>query len=390
MLNLLPAENWEYKFFDSIRGLATALGQRRERNELYIDGLGSCIPIRSARAGIVVAIRALGLQPGSCIAVPLYCCPVVFKAIKAAACEPLFIDVDSKTFCISVEDLYRKRTQVNAVIAVHMFGNVCDIPALQEAVQCKPIIEDCAQSLGSRLNGRMAGSLSAIGVFSFRSGKYLSVGEGGALFSNDEHLRSRMSHIIAGMPAPSRLEECVHVAVTYIRSMFRSRPLYGLIGYPLWHVYNKKVDFSAKSPIVLSQTYLTDLATAINRFTMLDSAIKAQRDHADFYSRTLQLDANMLCAEKPGTYYNRYLYPITFPSPAHRDSMAAYLKSNGIAPARPYNDIAEVAAKHFGYTGDCPQAEEVAQRILVIPSYYTLRSKDLHRIAQCVNDGWWK
>jgi perosamine synthetase len=388
MLGLLPTENWEYKFSDIIRGLAAGLRPREINEMLFIPGLGSCIPARSARAGLSAAIKALNLPAGARIGVPLYCCPVVFKAIKVAGCTPCFIDINHTTFCMSAEDLFTKRSQVDAIIAVHMFGNMCDMPRLQEAAQGKPIIEDCAQSLGSKLDGRMAGSFGTIAAFSFRSGKYLSVGEGGALFSNHADIRSRLSQLTAEMPTPGRAEESVHVAVTYIRSMLRSKPLYGVVGYPLWAIYNKKVDYSAKSPIVMSQIYRADLAITKKRLAFLDPAIEAQRANADFYSSTLNLDLSMLCSEKPGTFYNRYLYPITFPSSEHRELMAAYLHNHQIGTMQPYKDIAEVAATHYGYSDDCPVAEQVAKRVLIIPSYYSLKKGEVQRIANCLNAGW--
>jgi perosamine synthetase len=388
MVGLVPAEYWEYKFRDIIRSLTTALRRSKRRDTLYIPGLGNCIPTRSARAGIIAAIKALDLPPGARIGVPLYCCPVVFKAIKTAGYTSRFIDVEPTTFCMSPEDLFAKRSQVDAIIAVHMFGNLCDVPRLEEAAPGKPMIEDCAQSLGSELDGRMAGSFGAIAAFSFRSGKYLSVGEGGALFSGHEDLRSRMGRIITAMPTPTRTDECVHIAVTYLRSMLRSKPLYGIVGYPIWAIYNKKVDFSAKSPITLSQIYTTDLITTDHRLKRLDSAIRRQRAIADFYSRTLKLEPGMLCSEKRGTFYNRYLYPITFPSSEQRDYMAAFLHSRQIDTAQPYKDVIDGAAQYYGYAGDCPVTEQITKRVLVIPSYHSLKEKDVQRIAESVNAGW--
>lgn len=388
MIGLLPAEHWEYKFSDIICGLAAAMGSKKQSDMLYIDALGSCIPARSGRAALIAAIRALELPSGARIGVPLYCCPVVFKAIVAAGCAARFIDVEPATYCMSAGDLFAKRSQLDAVIAVHMFGNLCDMPSLAESAQGKPIIEDCAQSLGSKLGGRMAGSFGTIAVFSFRSGKCPSVGEGGALFSNNADIRSRLSRLIAEMPVPSRAEECAHVVLTYIRSMLRSRPLYGVAGYPLWRIYNKTVDDSAKSPIILSHIYRSDLAVIINRLARLHSVIEGQRAHAGFYSRTLKLDSNMLCSEKPSTFYNRYLYPITFPSPEHRDLIADYLYRRRIDTMKPYKDIVEVAARHYGYTGDCPAAEQISKRVLVIPGYYNLKEREIQRIAGCLNEGW--
>lgn len=388
MIGLLPTENWEYKFSDIVRGLASALFHRKLGRDLFIPGFGSCISARSARAAIVAAIRAFDLPPDSRIGVPIYCCPVVFKAIKAAGCIPRFIDIDAGTYCISPEDLSRKISQIEAVIAVHMFGNLCDMPRLLDAAQGKPIIEDCAQSIGSKLDGRMAGSFGTIAAFSFRSGKYLSVGEGGALFSKNADVYSRLDQIINKMPVPKRAEECVHIAKTYLRSKLRSKPLYGLVGYPLWELYKKKVDFLAQSPIILSQIYRADLAIASHRFRFIDSAIERQRTNADFYSCNLKLDPGMLCPERPGAFYNRYLYPLIFPLSNQRDLIAAYLHNRKIAAIKPYQDIVEIAAAHYGYVDGCPVAEKISKKILVIPSHHNLKQSDVQRITRCINKGW--
>lgn len=212
MLGLQPTAHWEYKFRDIIRGLAAAIGPRKPNGVLYLEGLGSCIPATSTRAELVTAMKALDLLPGARIGVSLYRCPVVFKAIKAAGCSARFIDVDPGTYCMSAEDLPAKRKQIDAVITVHMFGNLCDISRRQEATRGKPIIEDCAQSLGSKLDGRLAGSFGTSAAFSFRSGKYLSAGEGGALLSSNSDVRSPLSQLISAMPAPGRAEECVQIA----------------------------------------------------------------------------------------------------------------------------------------------------------------------------------
>lgn len=388
MLDLLPTELWDYSVADVLRGLRAALSPRQPDGTLPLPGLGDCVPARSARAGIVLAIRALELRPGARIGVPLYCCPVVFKAIRAAGCVPRFIDVDPATFCLSVADLAAKRSELDALIAVHMFGNVCDVPRLQEWLQGKPIIEDCAQSLGSRHHGRFAGSFGAISVFSFRSGKYLSVGEGGALFSNREDLRSRLMESTSDLSFESLAGECSHVVKTYTRSKLRSRPLYGLVGYPLWEFYNRKVDYSAKSPLVLTRMCRSDFILTLDRLPSLDSAIQRRRANADFYSRSLNLDPGMIPPEEPGAFCNRYQYPVVFPSSGYRDSITEYLHCRGIGTAKPYRDIAKIAAAHYGYAGDCPVAEDIARRVLVIPNHHRLDQCNIEHIARCLNTGW--
>ena len=388
MFNLLPVELWEYNPHDIIRGLAAGLDSRKQIETIHMPGLGACIPVRSARAAIVAAIRALELPASSRVGVPLYCCPVVFKSVLAADCVPIFIDIDPSNFCMSAEGLFEKRSQVDAVIAVHMFGNMCDIPGLQEAVKGRPVIEDCAQAIGSKLAGRMAGSIGDISVFSFRSGKQLSVGEGGAIFTADAEVWSRLSRIIGVMPVPRRTDECRHVAMTFLRSMLRSKPFYGAVGYPLWSAYNKSVGFTSQSPLIISQIFRADLANIANRLAILSSMISKNRANADFYSRTLKLDPEMLTSEKSGEFRNRYQYPVTFPSRKHRDLVASYLRRHGIDTSKPLDEIIGVSAKYFGYLGDCPVAEDLSKRVLIIPSHHKLRQRNLEDIAQRLNSGW--
>jgi perosamine synthetase len=107
MIGLLPNEHHHYRLQDVARGLCASLGHEYQRSLEPIDlpGVGQCIPVRSGRAAIVVALRALGLAPGARVGVPLYCCPVVFKAVQAAGCRLRFLDVEPDTYCLSVADV---------------------------------------------------------------------------------------------------------------------------------------------------------------------------------------------------------------------------------------------------------------------------------------------
>lgn len=390
MVGLIPRDHWEHSVLDSFLGMAAILNLKKSRGLINIPELGDCLPVRSGRAGLFIAIKALDLPPGSKIGVPLYCCHVVFEAIRAAGYSPCFIDIEPETFCLSEKDLFEKSTQIEAVVAVHMFGNLCDIPALQAAGGDRPIIEDCAQALGSKLNGRLAGSLGKISFFSFRSGKYLSAGEGGALFSQETDICDRMTRLIYEMPPPSFKAECIHLAKTYLKSVLRSRPLYGLVGYPLWNSFNKKVNPSGKSNAFTSKILRADLAVIRKRMGKIDAEIQRQRVNADYYSSTLKLSPNMLCSEEPDKFYNRYHYPITFASSEHRDLIATYLLKRKIDSIKYLDNVVDIATQQYGYRGGCPVAEKLSKRVLIIPSYHSLKKKDVKRIARCVNAGWVK
>ena len=390
MPSLIPTEHWDYSFRDLMKRLIASQSFPTPIEDRYVSipGVGRCWPVRSARAAIVLALKALSLPPGASIAVPLYCCAVVFAAIKSAGCTARFIDVDTDTFCMSAADLAAKRSKVDAVIAVHMFGNVCDIPALRQAAPGKPIIEDCAQALGSRLGDRSAGSFGEISVFSFRSGKYVSAGEGGAIYCSQTDIESRLLAAIRELAAPSRVEEWLHVVKTYLRSALRRRPLWGIIGERLWKVYGEKVSGAVPAPVVPARMYETDFQTTLRRLPILSSYLEKQRSIADYYGRNLAVDSEMLSVERAGAYFSCLQYPLRFATALQCEQFVDRLRMGHISTSRPYKDIALVASKHYGYRGDCPRAEQIAGTVVVIPCNYALKISDVEHISQCVNLAW--
>lgn len=385
---LIPVEHWEYKLNDLLYGMLAVSGCIKNEHLIGISSVGECLPARSGRAALVLALKALDLPQSARIGVPLYCCEVVFQAIETAGYTTCFIDIESEDFCISPDDLSDKISRIDALIAVHMFGNPCDMKRLKKIANGKPIIEDCAQALGSLIDGRIAGSFGEISFFSFRSGKYLSAGEGGAVFSGDDKKFSKMARLMEELPAPGLKDEYLHIFKIYLKSILRSKPFYGLIGYLLWHVYNRKRNSSQKTYIQQSRIHTADLAIALRRIRQINLMVKKQRENAEYYTRNLTLDNNMLCAEKAGTFYNRYLYPIAFPSESLRDAAADYLFDKNIDVIRPYKNCAEVAAANYGYKGGCPKTENISKRVLAIPCHYNLRIWEIKRIVKYMNEGW--
>ena len=390
MWNLIPTEYWDYGPTDMAKGLLAVLSFRKASalTQIDIPGVGSCHTIRSARAAIVMALKALGCERGASVAVPLYCCPVVLRAISEVGAQACFIDIDPATYCMSACDLAAKNSEVDIVIAVHMFGNMCDMPALRRAAPGKPIIEDCAQALGSRLQDRNAGSFGDIAVFSFRSGKYISVGEGGAIRCNRSDLESRFSDLLRRLSAPSRADEVIHVVKTCLRSMLRKKPLWGLVGSWLWGAYSQTVDLMSQAPIVLGTIYESDRLLAVQRLGVLSMIIDKHRSNANHYLENLAVNPSMLCFETPGASFNRLQFSLRAPNAASCCHLQDRLLANHISTSRPYKDIASIAAEHYGYKGNCPVSEQVAKTVLVIPCNYSLQASEVEWISNAVNRAW--
>ncbi len=109
--------------------------------------------------------------------------------------KPVFVDVLPDSWCLDpakVEAAITPRTK--AIIAVHLYGNLCDMDALL-AIGAKhgiPVVEDAAEAIGSQWHGKNAGSMGTFGTFSFHGTKTMTTGEGGMFVTHDDALYEKV------------------------------------------------------------------------------------------------------------------------------------------------------------------------------------------------------
>jgi len=301
---------------------------------------------------------------------------------------PVFLDIDPDDYNISPADVARKSGRLSAMVVVHMFGNPADMDAILAASGGIPVIEDCAQSLFSEYKERRTGFFTEASFFSFRSGKYLSVGEGSAICCRDEALREVVRNTIEGFGEMGRVREMAHCAATYMKSTLYLRPWYGILGYPIGRKLDRALNITAKSGIVLRKIASCDLGTIADRMPGAEEKIGTQRRNALFLLANLRMENVHLPAEMPGCRPNYFQFPLRFETTAQRDRMAHFLHEKGIDTAKYLDEVLEHAGRWHRYEeGDCPAAERCSKTVLVIPHYYTLSGKDLAYIAESLNDG---
>ncbi|SCW96222.1 MULTISPECIES: DegT/DnrJ/EryC1/StrS aminotransferase family protein [unclassified Pseudomonas] len=108
---------------------------------------------------------------------------------------PVFVDVLPDSWCLDPEQVRRAITsRTKAILAVHLYGNLCDMDALLAIGREHgiPVIEDAAEAIGSQWRGKAAGSLGAFGAFSFHGTKTMTTGEGGIFVTSDKGLYERV------------------------------------------------------------------------------------------------------------------------------------------------------------------------------------------------------
>lgn len=386
-IDLIPRNNWDY-------GLREVLSapQRLRHDAASAPDTASMFqqtPVwtNSGRTSLYAILNALELPPGAKVGVPLFCCSVVFNAIRQAGLSPRFLDSDLSDCNLSAEDLHKKRTDLAAVVAVHMFGNSCDLDAIIAAADGIPVIEDCAQSIFSTYKGKPTGVCATASFFSFRCGKYISAGEGSAILCGDAGLKARVERVVAAFEDSSSREMLLDSVMTFAKATLYNRPWYGLIGHPIGMRLDKKLNLTAKDGFVTGKIASTHLALIDARIGSFEAKINTQRQHARTLLAALAPGSFTLPSEREGSCSNWFQFPLQFQSALQRDAMAAHLLSRGIDSARYLDDIIDEARLYYGYEGDCPNAELLSKTVLLVPIHYTLSTADIERIADAINEG---
>ena len=387
--SLIPRYNWDYGYSDFVKSIVYSMKKGNARND-HLESYFGRIPLftTSGRASLYTLLKSLGLTENARIGVPLFCCPVVFDTIREAGMTPVFIDIDSDDYNISPSDVARKSSGLSALVVVHMFGNPADIDAIVAASGGIPVIEDCAQSLFSEYKGRQTGFFTEASFFSFRSGKYLSVGEGSAICCRDDGLREVVRTTIEGYEQLGCVREILHCTATYVKSSLYRRPWYGILGYPVGKKLDLALNITAKTGISLRKIASCDLGTIVDRLPGAKEIIGIQRRNGHFLLSSIRIEDVVLPAEKPGCRSNFFQFPIRFGMTEQRDRMALFLHEKGIDTAKYLDEVIGLVRRMYRYQiGDCPVAELCSKTVLVVPHYYTLSEKDLVHVVDSLNDG---
>jgi perosamine synthetase len=144
-----------------------------------------------------VALLAGGVGPGDLVAVPTYSWPATANAVGLCGAQPVFVDIEQGTFNMDPErlaDTMRPLGRVKAIMPVHAFGGMADMPAILDVATRHDayVIEDAACALGACLQGKPAGAWGMLGCFSFHPRKVITTGEGGAVTTSQPELARRL------------------------------------------------------------------------------------------------------------------------------------------------------------------------------------------------------
>ena len=142
------------------------------------------ISVSNGTTAIHLAYLALGLKRGDEIIIPGFGYLAAANIALQMGIKPVFADVDLKTFCVNEVNIKKKITsKTKLIVVIHTYGNVCDLKPIINIAKKKniPVLEDSAESFGSKYYGKQTGSIGDIGTFSFQATKTITTGEGGMI-----------------------------------------------------------------------------------------------------------------------------------------------------------------------------------------------------------------
>ena len=158
-------------------------------------GVRHAVAVNSGTAALHIAVAAAGLGPGDEILVSSSTNIATALAAVHNGALPVPVDSEAETWNLDLELLEGLVTaKTRAIIPVHLYGHPVDMDRLMEIAGRRNlmVIEDCAESHGATVRGRMTGSFGRMGCFSFYANKVITTGEGGMVVTDDDALAERL------------------------------------------------------------------------------------------------------------------------------------------------------------------------------------------------------
>ena len=160
-------------------------------------GCAAAVGVSSGTDALLCSLMALGIGTGDEVIVPPFTFFATAGSVWRAGARPVFVDIEPDTFNLDpskIEAAITERTK--AIIPVHLYGQMADMSAIGRIAERRGIfvIEDAAQAVGARQDGRMAGTAGTAGCLSFYPTKNLGgIGDGGMILTDDADLAERLA-----------------------------------------------------------------------------------------------------------------------------------------------------------------------------------------------------
>jgi dTDP-4-amino-4,6-dideoxygalactose transaminase len=326
-----------------------------EREVRSFTGCEYSIACASGSDALILALLALEIGRGDEVITTPFTFVASAGSIARVGAKPVFADIDPQTFNISAEAIEKVITpRTRAIMPVHLFGLTADMSKIEQiaAAHRVPILEDAAQAMGARHEGRAAGSFGVMGCFSFFPSKNLGgAGDGGMITTNDPSLADRLRVLR------------VHGA--------RKKYEYEQLGM------NSRLD-------ALQAAILRVKLRHLERWTA------ARRTNAERYRDLFKEFRVEALVQAPGeTSGQKHVYNQFTIRASNRDELREHLNQRGIPTELYYPKPLHLqrAFAYLGYkTGDFPVSERASLEVLSLPIHPELTEEQQRSVVAGIAD----
>jgi perosamine synthetase len=168
---------------------------RFERAFAEFTGARHAIAVCNGTVALHLALHCLGIGAGDEVIVPTFTYISSVNAIAYTGATPVFAESREADWLLDPIDVEKRITpRTRAIMLVHLYGAACNVEAFRDIARRYDlkIVEDCAEALGTTVQGRHVGMAGDVAAFSFFGNKTITTGEGGMVVTNDDALAARL------------------------------------------------------------------------------------------------------------------------------------------------------------------------------------------------------
>jgi len=310
-------------------------------------GVKHALTVSNGTISLYTALKALDIGEGDEVIVPDFSFFATASTVVLAGAKPIFVDINLDTYTISPEDLERKITpRTKAIIPVHLYGHPADMDSIIKIAKEHNIyvIEDCAQSHGAEYKGIKTGTIGIAGAFSFYATKNLTMGEGGAVTTNND----KIADFVKFFRNHGQLRRYYHTRIGW---NFRITNIQGALG--------------------------------LIQLRKLDRMNSRRREIAKLYDEEL---SNIGClrtpVQKKWAKHVYHQYTIWVNRSVLRDKLSEYLRDAGIQTGIHYPRPIHMqpAFKKYGENVYCPNSVKASSHVLSLPMHPGLSDEEVNEV----------
>lgn len=325
-----------------------------ERMALY-TGSKYAVATVNGTSALQIALTLSGVEPGDEVITQPLTFVATANAITYCGAKPVFLDIDENTLGLSAEKLehflknstrYNKENSklinihtsrpVSACVPVHTFGHPCQIDEITRI--CGeyelPVIEDAAESLGSRYKGKHTGTFGDVGVLSFNGNKIITTGGGGMLLMDDEKTARRAKHITT------------QAKVTHP-----------------WDFVHDETGYNFRMPNI-------NAALGVAQLEEIDSLLRNKRETATLYRDFFEGTPFSFFTEPDSCRSNYWLNIFFLESREQKEEFLRYSNENGIMTRPAWTLMHKLTMFRKEFRQNLDKAELMENTLVNIPSSY--------------------